>query len=113
MTIRARLASGELATYIGPDPNGGHVIRTDQGDMHTIDAFTPEFGTIRTPQPLSSIYQGPIDGIATWPTETERDKYVLGQLRTYNRITAIGQLIEHNGLYIIADSTGQPLRAGQ
>lgn len=74
--IRARLASGELTTYIGPDPNGGHVIRTDNGTMHTVDGFTPEFGTIHTPQLLTSIYQGPIDGIATWPTPQAQQNYV-------------------------------------
>lgn len=111
--IRARLASGDIATYIGPDPNGGHVIRTNNGDMHTVDTFTPELGRLNTPQWLTSIYQGPNDGICTWPTLDDAKQYITGQLRAYNRITALGQLIEHNGLYIIADTNGQPLRSGQ
>lgn len=107
--IRARLPDGELATYIGPDPNGGHVIRRQNGDMHTIDNFTPEFGPIRTPQPITSIYQGPIDGIASWPDLQTAQRYATDQQRTYGRITPIGQLIEHNGLVILADTTGTPL----
>lgn len=109
--IRARLANGDIATYIGPDPNGGHVIRTNTGDMHTIDSFTPELGDLRTPQPLTTIYQGPVDGIATWPTIDKALEYQAAQLRNYSRITALGQLINHKGLYVIADTRGQPLKA--
>lgn len=110
--IRARLATGDIATYIGPDPNGGHVIRTNTGDMHTVDTFTPELGVLPTPQWLTTVYQGPTDGICTWPTIEEANRYQTAQLRAYNRITAIGQLITHKGLYVIADTTGQPLKAG-
>jgi hypothetical protein len=111
--IRARLASGDIATYIGPDPNGGHVIRADDGELYIVDTFTPELGRLATPQWLTSIFQGPNDGIATWPDFDKAKDYVAGQLRAYNRITALGQLIAHNGLYVIADSTGQPLRSEQ
>lgn len=107
--IRARLGNGELATYIGPDPNGGHVIRCDNGDMHTVDNFTPEFGPIRTPQPITAVYQGPVDGIASWPTVTDAQRYQADQLRAYNRIIPIGQLVVHAGLVVLADSLGEPL----
>lgn len=109
--IRARLATGELTTYIGPDPNGGHVIRTEDGDLHTVDGFTPEFGTIHTPQWITSIYQGPVDGICSWPTPDHAAQYVASNLTNYGRVVATGQLITHQGLYIIADTQGQPLKA--
>lgn len=109
--IRARLTNGELTTYIGPDPNGGHVIRTNNGDLHTIDDFTPELGHLHTPQWLTSVYQGPIDGICTWPTLDDARKYQAGQHNGFGRIVALGQLITHQGLYVIADTTGTPLRS--
>lgn len=110
--IRARLANGELTTYIGPDPNGGHVIRHDNGDMHTVDQITPEFGPIRVPQIITSIYQGPIDGIGSWPDLDTARRYQADQARTYGRMIPLGQIIEHRGLVILADTTGTPLKAG-
>lgn len=108
--IRARLENGDIATYIGPDPNGGHVIRTNDGEMQTVHQFTPELGQLNTPQWLTSIYQGPQDGIATWPSIERVNEYVTGQLRNYSRLVAVGQLIDHKGLYVIADTQGTPLR---
>jgi hypothetical protein len=113
MTIRARLTNGDIATYIGPDPNGGHVIRTTNGDMHTVDELTPEFNTIE-PQPITGVYQGAGPyGICSWPTIQDAHKYVTGQLSAYGRLVPLGQIIHHQGLIVIADSTGQPLKAGQ
>lgn len=110
LMIRARLPDGTLATYIGPDGDN-YVVRLDTGEYTTVPEMAPEFDTIQ-PAWITGIPQP--DGtfaIASWPNQETALSKVKAQWATYRQMIPLARIIHHQGLIVIADTTGQPLRS--